>query len=132
MSAEDKKVVVKKVSPYPIDIVVDEGGKPIKGQIAKLTLRGYLVYLGHEVTRVGNEHDVNFTIPVLQKSIAVRVKTVKTYDQFRPPPLESGQVSGPDVSTSVAHRLAEQHFLNLSEDQRTLIYQFLKKIGQAR
>ena len=114
----DENVILKKVSPYPIDIKIT-GDKSFVGKIMKLTLVGCLTELGPEVVKVQDDFEYEFVIPVYNKLIKGSLKVVKTYDHYRG--------SGKDAGTQ---RLGEFHFTSLAENQKEIIRQFLIKIKQ--
>lgn len=113
-----QKVVVKKVSPYPIAVQLGTSTPPVMAQILKLTSVGFMAELGKGVVQVGSELAVQFQIPVLGSQVAVRAKVMKTYDRYNP----KGQ---PNIE-----RMAEFHFLNLDDLQKESIKRFLTAIRQ--
>lgn len=145
----DQKVVVKKVSPYPIPAQVTAGGQPIQGNIVKLTHVGYLMSLSSLALQLGQEYEVNFKIPASDNHILARTKVIKTYDRkFSAGSPPAGESSGEDgaapsgesgesftaqerLKMLQTERLVEMHFLSLTEDQKQLIRDFVVRIGQS-
>ena len=113
----DESTILKKVSPYPIEIKFS-GAKVFQGKIIKLTLVGCLVELDAVVVNVQEDFEYEYVIPVYNKLIRGPLKVVKTYDHY--------QGSG----GSGTQRLAEFHFSDLAEIQREYIRKFLLKIKQ--
>lgn len=114
------QVMVKKVSPFPIEATLEIGGQQVPALIKKMNNLGVIAHLGQAIVRAGHEGQIKFQIPVLKASIQSKVKVIKTYDQLREPTQDNPHR---------LERLAEFHFLDLTEDSKNVISQFLKKIG---
>lgn len=147
----EKKAAVKKVAPYPIDVLMTIGGQQGRGHILKLALVGVLVDLRQSVVHVGQQLTVAFTLPVMNISVTVPAKVVKTYDKLATPPAAKvefpgdesqptppapSSASAPSPSSAatkgkVVQRIAELHFMGLSNDSKGAIVKFLKAIRQA-
>ena len=108
---------VIKVKPYPIATHMQVGPVAMQGQIIKLVLKGFMVDTQGKVLKVGTVMQINFELPVVKAPIAQTVKVMKTFDR-------------PNPQTKAIDRIAECHFMALSDEQQQNIYQFLQKIRQ--
>ena len=116
---------IKKIAPYPIPAQVTKAqGQPIfKADIVKLTDFGFLAKV--DVThfyKVGENYEIQFSIPVTLESISGPVKVMKTYDAIE-------SIVG---SEKLKMYTVEMHFTQISETQRRHILSFLIKIGQTK
>lgn len=118
-------VAVKKIAPYPIpaDIIKVEGQPPFKAQIVKLTDFGFLAKV--EMThfyQVGENYQMQFSMPLTHETIRSSVKVIKTYDAIE-------SIVGTE---KIKMYTVEMHFLNISDMHKRIIQQFLVKIGQTK
>lgn len=114
----DSSTVVKKVRPYPIPATIDIQGvkKPI--EISVVNLKGAIVRLNEVLVSVGEYHQLEFELPVLKTLVSAQIRVIKTYDRSI------------DPKVNKIERLAELHFQNLDEINRTTISKFMAAIGQ--
>ncbi|MCB0415778.1 MAG: hypothetical protein KDD50_15680 [Bdellovibrionales bacterium] len=117
--ANDSPVVKKKVQPYPIEALISSGTGSIKINIVKLTLTGYLADVGSSLFKVGESFNIQFVIPVLNKTIISPVKIIKTYDSW-----------GASLPDQKVTHIVEMHFLSLPESHKEAIRRFLIAIKQ--
>ena len=118
----DGRASVKRVNPYPFEVSLQVAGHPMVVQIVKVTLKGFLAEMGKNVVKVGNEGQAQFALPVLRNIVAASIKVMRTYDQFR-------QLKDQPKKHEVI-RVAEFHFLSLTDQSRSAIAQFIGAIGQ--
>ncbi len=133
-------VVVKKVKPYPIPVSIfksenldpqstpttppantnnqSQAGQPILGRIVKLTTIGFQVEVSSSSFYVGQNHQVEFSLPLSNVSIKSNVKVIKTMDRFK------------DEKATIKEYLVEMHFSNLSKPQIQAIKKFEMDINQ--
>ncbi len=118
-------IAVKKVAPYPIpaDIFKAEGQPPLRIQIVKLTDFGFLAKAeAVHFYQVGENYQLQFSMPLTHDTIRSSVKVIKTYDAIE-------SIVGTE---KIKLYTVEFHFLNIAEIQKILIQQFLVKIGQTK
>lgn len=109
---------IKKVKPYPIlTHITIAAGAPFTADIIKLVLKGFMMDMNGKVLKVGTTMQVTFELPVLKKVIVQNVKVIRTFDRSNP-------------KTRSIDRLAECHFLAVSDEQQNNIYTFLQMIRQ--
>lgn len=121
MAAADSKVprtIIKKVSPYPIEALVDIAGQKKPIQILKLTPDGAIARTDKILLKVGEFYSISFELPVQKTAVATRVRIVKTYDKSINP------------KEKLIERMAELHFEGLAHEIRGQIVAFLNAIGQ--
>lgn len=118
--AEDAKVVVKKVRPYPFPAQLEKDAQKIPVQVRRLFPEGALLDLGKGLLRVGQEYGFNFSIPTLDTQFLIKIKVMRVSDQFVP----DGKSKG-----TVVH-MAEVRFLNASAEHLGVIQRFLQAIRQ--
>lgn len=133
------EVVIKKVSPYPIDAVVAKNGATRPGRIVRITQNGFLLETD-EIYMVGKVYEVQFQLPAFRSALQVSAKVVKSYNRMVMASAEvpsSGEATTkPDSSTKSglkSEKLVEMHFVSLSDLQNEAIYKFLratKQVGQ--
>ncbi len=119
------QTIIKKVTPYPIDVVLTKAGAatptPFKAQIVKLVQHGFLMQADvQHLYQVNEVYEVTFEIPAFHVHVKVNCKVIKTYDA-----IESA-IKGEKKKLHTA----ELHFINLASEMRTRISEFLVKIGQ--
>jgi hypothetical protein len=116
--AASPKVITKKVSPYPFEASLDQGGvkKPI--EIIFLTAAGFLSRADKLLVHVGEHYQVFFELPVLKQSILTAVRVLKTYDK------------AVDPRALKVERMIEFHFEKLGDEHKSHIFAFIAAIGQ--
>lgn len=116
VAANPEKPNVKRVSPYPINtqIFKAEGQPPTKGQIVKLTERGFLMKVdaGH-FFKVAENYRAEFELPADHHTVKSQTVVVKTYD-------------------TVDSHLIEMHFKDLTPKDRGHINTYLVKSRQKK
>ncbi|MGE0763283.1 MAG: hypothetical protein AB7N80_08395 [Bdellovibrionales bacterium] len=120
MAKTNQPVQIKKVSPYPFTAALEGEGKKMNLQIRKLTMQGFIAQLPQGFVKVGEEYKTQMELPVMAHWVVSMVKVIKTYDQFQ----------SKDNPATKVERLAEFHFLNLSDDHKGNINRFLTAIRQ--
>ncbi len=115
--SEDQKIIKKKVSPYPFSASLTFSERKIQGEILKLVAHGFLMDCKGQVLKVGDIGQVQFEIPVNRDFVTTSVRVIKTYDHVQ-------------VDPNVPKRIAELHFLKLSDTHFAHIDRFLKQIKQ--
>ena len=118
----DAQPAVKKIQPYPIELLIGANPPKKRADIKKLTQVGFICDLKQIVVKVAEEYPIEFTIPATWETIKATAKVIKTYDQF------VGKAEG--APGSVAARLAEFHFVDLKEPFQEYIKKFLVNIKQ--
>lgn len=118
MAENNQNVKVVKVKPYPINAQIKKGdaAAPIKIEILRLELFGFIFKANNQYFKTGDEYQCEFEIPVLQKQVNEVVKVIKTYEAV------TGKAERP--------LMVEVHFkdkLNKAED---VIRKFILQIGQ--
>jgi hypothetical protein len=109
--------VKKKVKPFPFEgrLMIGAAQKPV--EILALAKEGLIAKIENIIVHVGEFYQIQFELPVLEKSVNTQVRVLKTYDKAL------------DVKAKTVERMAEFRFLNLSEDHKNHIYSFLMAIG---
>lgn len=121
--SSDQSPIVKKVSPYPIDLTVTQEGKVLTFKILKLTERGFIADTSGTILKVASTiHECSFVLPTTELSLTGSLRVIKNYD--RP-------IMGEDKTRTI-QRLTEFHFLKLSDEQRNEIRTFLVRIKQVK
>ena len=115
MAKPKEKIIRKKVSPYPLEVLLTIDGKPLRGSILKLTTRGFFVDLHGQMLKINTQTAVSFQIPVLKIDVQANAKLIKFLDR---------------VKAQAPERLAEMHFLGLSEEHKKNIARFCVAIRQ--
>ena len=120
MSGE--KVEIKKVRPYPIEVLVTSAGEAqgFRSQIIKVNTTGIFIE-DQKMFTPGTKMKVQFELPVLKHFVNQDVVVRKMIDRYDP----SHQGEGPKVK-----RFVECHFVALSYEDKQKIFQFTSKIGQ--
>lgn len=116
VNRKEGNAAVKKVQPYPIAVKVAGAEQTNDGKIVRLAERGFILDTHRVVYKTGTRWQVEFEVPVLHYRVMVECKVIKTYDRF----------GGPNGT----ERMAEFHFINLTDEQRKVIREFLVKINQ--
>lgn len=111
-------VIVKKVSPYPFEGTIEQGGQKKPFSVMKLTTDGMIVRVDKVFVNVGEHYKIYFEIPVSRDSISVQVRVMKTYDKSVNP------------KVNVIERMAEFRFENLDSLHLQKIRHFIASIGQ--
>src|SRR5688572_14069754 len=83
LGKKEESVVVKKIKPYPFAAQFTKEAQSFPGQIIKLVLHGFMVELGSMVVKVGDQYQVQFTLPSESQMTVVSVKVIKTYDRYQ-------------------------------------------------
>lgn len=109
---------VKKVSPYPIPVTIAGTSATFTGRIGKLTTVGVLVETDKPLG-LGQQFNLTFTIPVINKAIQAVGVVIKTYARY-----------GGELGKTKSHTLNEIHFRSLGDEQRIAIHSFLLSIRQ--
>ena len=118
MSEAVKKIVKKKVRPYPISGELEANGVKIPVELIHLTEIGALVRPFAKMVFVGSFHQLIFNEPITRETIITPVRVLKTYDK----PV--------DLTAKKIERVAELHFQNLTSAHKSRIVAFLAAIGQ--
>lgn len=120
--ADDRPIRVRKVSPYPFEIVLlkAEGTPPIRAQVLKLSELGVIVRVTQPTFMVGERWILRFELPVFKVNFNLYGKVVKTYDAVE-------MIEGKQV---VKGYMIECHFLDLDEVRLSAVRQFCRAIGQ--
>ena len=117
--AQDSKVKVVKVQPYPFPISFIKDGKPVQGEVIKLGQKGAIIRSQMVILSVAEEFDVQFEIPVFKNQLQLHAKVMKTYDRAL-------------LKEKGVERLAELLFPNITNEQIRTIYKFLVAIRQEK
>ncbi len=123
MPHENKKVKIKKVSPYPIEVSL-KGEEPasINGKILKVTSLGFFADLAGKIFHLNTIYEVSFELPGIKRHILTKCKVIKYIDRSVP-------AEGSAKATKV-ERLCEFHFLALSDEHNKRIEDFCRLIRQ--
>lgn len=116
-------VKVSKIQPYPFSVLITktEGAPPVRGQVLKLTEIGLIMRVsGDQFFKVGeNITKIEFDIPTTVYTVVEAAKVIKTWDNLT----ETG--AGIEKVNTV-----EIHFRSISQEKKSVIFEFTKKIGQ--
>lgn len=118
MSNAPKKVVKKKIKPYPFDGTLEINGQMTPVEVIFISQKGMIVRLKNQILHVGAYYQAAFEIPVSHEFINVRVRVLKTYAMTV------------DIKEKAVDRLAELHFQQLTKEHRSRINAFTAAIGQ--
>lgn len=126
MGNNPAKVHKVKVSPYPFAVTITGnliGGIPmVKGNVVKLTLRGFLAEIPGNPLAVQEKYEAQFALPVMGDNVKEPVVVIKIYDKFQ----------GKTDQKVEVYRLVEFHFKALNLNEKTSIEKFLRQIGQLK
>ena len=122
MKKRETKGTVKKIQPYPFDIIIELSTGKVTLSILRLVLHGILVDMKSAIFKPGDKFSMEFSLPAKKGFIKTSGKVIKTYDHF------VGANKG-----SAAKRIAEIHFepYPLPEIDRLKVKDFLKAIRQS-
>lgn len=109
------KVVVKKVSAFPIPVQITTSAGNFPGKIVKLIKTGMMVETETHLS-IGQQYNFNFTLPVSNAEILVIGVVVKSYSQY--------------AGKSSSQILLEVHFRSIAEGHIIELQRFLKAIKQ--
>src|ERR1700733_7561445 len=79
----DVKVKVKKISPYPIPILITTSAGPLRAQILYLEPKGVIVDTASKILVVSDVHQAQFELPVSNFPLNHAMKVIKTYDRTK-------------------------------------------------
>lgn len=116
------KVQKVKVSPYPIAATIFGTTAPIKGNIVKVTMTGFLVEVPVNPFVAAEKYEVQFVLPVIGVDFKESVVVIKSYDKFQ----------GKDDKGLHTYKLIEFHFRNMNGSKKQELENFLRQIGQLR
>jgi hypothetical protein len=118
MAENDPKVKVVKIKPYPIPCTLKKGeaGAPIKCEIVRLEVSGFIFKTSNIYFKTGDEYQSEFELPVLNNKIVEKIRIMKTYE------VATGRPGRPIT--------VEAHFRDPVPKCEDVIRQFNLKIGQ--
>ena len=131
VNPKEKKVVVKKVSPYPFSATLTGEGNPLQAKVQKVTTRGVFVEVGNQLLKLNQTFQISFRLPVFDVAVYTPCRVVKFLDAVLPPTEEQVKAlqPGEKLKPNIQH-LAEMHFLDISESHREGIKKFCLRINQ--
>lgn len=121
---ENNEFKIRKIPPYPILLElnrIDLQGQPaIRGHIVKLTEHGFLMRVESSIFKVGDMYQLVFILPVLEHTISVQGKVIKTYDAIE-------SIVGKELKKLYT---VEVHFKDLQTSDKAKIKNYLVRSGQ--
>lgn len=116
--SEQPKIVKKNVKPYPFDAMLELNAQKTPVEVVFVSAKGAIVRLKTQILHVGKYYQMTFVIPVSHQPINAKIRVLKTYDKTL------------DLKEKTVDRLAELHFQDLTNEQRSRINAFTAAIGQ--
>ncbi len=113
-------LVVSKIKAYPIPVKVwlSETMLPVLGDILRVTKVGFQMEVPDVLFKIGDQYNVEFTLPYFNKTITEKIKIIKTMDRYK------------DAKATMKGYLVEMHFLSINKEHERAISDFERAIRQ--
>lgn len=114
----EKKVVRKKVSPYPFEAELFIGATKIQIDVLNLGLTGMVAHVKSGICFVGRHYSCKLSLPPSRIPLELEAQVFKTYDRAG------------DLKSIKANRMVELVFVNLKDNVKSAIKSFRSSIKQ--